>query len=260
MGCFQFFGTQRCRRRRPVPAGLLAAALLAVLWSAPFGMSAAHGQALAPEAPRPAEPVSEPHLAGTLRLDLLAAAREVDLDMSRAEVIEVLRAHGFSIEIEADLPPDGLTRMLLAVPTDDDCLPRGAPFVCPNVRVNFLNDPQRGLRVVRIEAYQTIEGEVSVAEVFRHVGAAMGPPLQTQSWPERVRGGTVSVWRQRWQEGLGQGPLLEILATQDNSDASPLGISNPADRAVGVGYVRADPDVEGSFASVRRRLLSGRGG
>lgn len=197
---------------------------------------------------------------GGLRLELLAAAREIDLDMSRLEVVELLRGAGFSIELEADLPPDGLTRMLLAVPAEDDCLPRGAPFVCPNIRVNFLNDPQRGLRVVRIEAFQTIEGGATVAEVFAHVGAAMGPPLQTQSWPEMVRGGAVSVWRQRWQEGVGQGPLLEILATQERTGSAPLGISNPNERAVGVGYVRADPDVEGAFASVRRRLLGGRGG
>jgi len=193
-------------------------------------------------------------------LELLAAAREIELDMSRAEVAEVLRGHGFSIEMEADLPPDGLTRMMLAVPAEDDCLPRGAPFVCPNVRVNFLNDPQRGLRVVRVEAFQTLAPGMSVAEVFRHVGAAMGPPLHTQSWPEMVRGGTVSVWRQRWQDGIGQGPLLEILATQDAAAAAVPGLADPNGAAVGVGYVRADPDVEGSFAAVRRRLLQRGGG
>lgn len=215
---------------------------------------------VAPARVQATQPAADPTLDGRLGLNQLAAAREIDLDMSRSEVIELLRSHGFSIEIEADLPPDGLTRMILAVPVDDDCLPRGAQFVCPNVRVNFLNDPQRGLRVVRVEAFQALGPGVTVADVFRHVGAALGPPLQTQSWPEQVRGGTVSIWRQRWQEGLGDGPVLEILVTQDNAIPPLSGISNPHDPAVGVGYLRADPDVEGSFASVRRRVLQGRGG
>lgn len=193
----------------------------------------------------------------SLRLELLAMARTLDLDMSRQEVVELLLGAGLSIEQEGDLPPNGLTRMLLAVPAEDDCLPRGAPFVCSNIRVNFRSDPQRGLRVVRIEAFQTIAGGPTVAEILAQVAGAMRPPLQTGSGREMVRGGTVSVWRQRWREGEGQGPLLEILAAQKLDGMPPQGITNPQERAAGVGYLRADPDVEGSSDSGRRRQLSG---
>lgn len=200
-------------------------------------------------------------LTAPFRLNLLEAAREIDLDMSRAEVLQVLRERDVSAEIEGDLPPDGLVRMLLAVPAEDDCLPRGAPFMCPSIRVHFLNDPQRGLRVMRIEAFQLLSARFTVSEVFAHVGAALGPPLQTASWPEQIRGGTVNVWRQRWQDGVGEGPTLDILAIQDNAHPAPSGFVNPSEPAIGVGYVRAAPEMEeGSFASVRRRLLRQRGG
>lgn len=212
---------------------------------------------LAPAMPQ-AQPAGQ---GGGLGLDVLAAAREIDLDMSRSEAAMILNSSGLTIEQEADLPPDGLTRLLVAVPADDDCLPRGAPLACPNVRVHLLNDPQRGHRVVRIEAFQPLEREVTVADVFRQVGAAMGPPLQTTTWPEQVRGGNVSVWRQRWRDGMNEGPMTEIIATQRNDDpvSGAMGLANPQERASGVGYIRADLDVEGAFASVRRRLMEPRG-
>jgi hypothetical protein len=209
-------------------------------------------------APAPSEAQTAAPGAAGLGLSVLAAAREIDLDMSRSEAVEVLRAAGLSVEQEADLPPDGLTRLIVAVPADDDCLPRGAPLTCANIRVHLLNDPQRGHRVVRVEAFQPLEQRVTVAEVFRQVGAALGPPLQTTTWPEQVRGGSVSVWRQRWRDGMSEGPLTEILATQPNEDpvTGATALANPHEPASGVGYVRADLDAESAFASVRRRLLT----
>lgn len=217
--------------------------------------------AVAALAPGMSPAQAPPTSAQGLRLHVLATAREIDLDMSRGEVARVLNSNGLSIEQEGDLPPDGLTRLLLAVPADDDCLPRGAPLTCPNIRVHLLNDPQRGYRVVRVEAFEPLETSVPVAEVFQQVGAAMGPPLQTTTWPEQVRGGNVSVWRQRWRDGMTDGPLTEILATQRNDDPriAVSGLANPMEPASGVGYIHADLDVEGAFASVRRRLMDTRG-
>lgn len=204
--------------------------------------------AMAVAAPRhaTAQPAPMPRLA------VLEAAGEVALDMSQAEVERALRAGNMTVEIITDLPPDGLTRMILALPADDDCLPRGAHFTCPNIRVTLLNDPQRGHRVMRVEAFQPLDGTVSVADVFRQAGVALGPPLQTMMAPEPVRGGSVTVWRQRWRDGIGDGPLTEVLATQDAVEGAAF--ANPMQPATGVGYLRVDLDIESSFMSVRRRL------
>jgi hypothetical protein len=192
-----------------------------------------------------------------LVLPVLVAARDVELDMSAGEVRETLRGRGFALEMETDLPPDGLNRLMVAVPGDDDCIPRAAPFICPSIRVVLLNDPQRGHRVVRVEAFQKVEIGASVADVFGIVAASMGPPLQTEMTPEQVRGGAVVVWRQRWRDGLSEGPLTEIFVTQEPPLRPGLGLADPREPATGVGYVVADTEAEGAFASVRRRLRPG---
>lgn len=192
-------------------------------------------------------------------LAVLGAAQAVELDMSAAEARETLRRSDFSIEFESDLPPDGLNRLIVAVPADDDCIPRGAPLVCPAIRVVLLNDPQRGHRVVRVEAFQKLEPGASVAQVFDLVAASMGPPLQTEMVPEQVRGGAVVVWRQRWRDGLADGPLTEILVTQEPPARPGLGLADPREPATGVGYVVADTEAESAFAAVRRRLRAGAG-
>jgi len=188
------------------------------------------------------------------RLGVLEAARTIELDMSAADATAALDAAGFSIEIETDLPPDGLNRLLVAMPTDDDCIPRGAPLVCPSIRVVLLNDPQRSHRVVRVEAFQRVEAGGSVADVFGLVASSMGPPIQTEMMPEQVRGGAVVVWRQRWREGMTEGPVTEIFVTQEAPMRGNFGLPDTREPATGVGTVVADPEAEGAFASVRRRL------
>lgn len=224
---------------------LWAAALLLALHAIPQGKAADTAADNPPEA-QPGDGFPELHI--------LNVARGVELDMSGEEVVGRLTAGGLSIDQQRDLPPDGLTRMILAVPEDDDCIPRGAQLVCPAIRVFLVNDPQRGYRVSRIEAYQRIDAAITVAQVFEKVSAAMGPALQTEMWPEQVRGGSVVVWRQRWREDLTAGVSTEVVATQDPPDRLVLGIADPNARATGIGVVVADLDLEGAFASVRRRL------
>ncbi len=187
-------------------------------------------------------------------LRVLSVARQVEIDMSAAEAIEVLLDGGLVIDQQRDLPPDGLSRLILAVPDDDDCMPRGAQLVCPSIRVFLINDPQRGHRVTRVEAYQRVDTRLTVTQVFEQAATAMGPALQTEMWPEQVRGGSVVVWRQRWREDLADGPSTEVIATQEPPDRPVFGMADPNARATGVGVVIANIDVEGSFASVRRRL------
>lgn len=199
-------------------------------------------------------PVDAAPVDGFPALRVLSVARQVELDMSAAEAIEVLLDGGLVIDQQRDLPPDGLSRLILAVPDDDDCMPRGAQLVCPSVRVFLINDPQRGHRVTRVEAYQRVDTRLTVAQVFEQAATAMGPALQTEMWPEQVRGGSVVVWRQRWREDLADGPSTEVIATQDPPDRPVFGMADPNARATGVGVVIANVDAEGSFASVRRRL------
>lgn len=210
--------------------------------------------AAAPTLAQPAKPEAGAALANPRVMPVLTVARLLELDMSASEAADTLLAERFDIDQIVDLPPDGLIRMLLAVPEDDDCIPRGAPFVCPAIRVFLLNDPQRGHRVTRIEAYQTIETGLSVAAVFAQVASSMGPPLQTEMWPEQVRGGAVVVWRQRWRDGVAEGPLTEVLVTQEAPSQPGLSLADPNAPATGVGLVLADTEVEGAFAAVRRRL------
>jgi hypothetical protein len=204
--------------------------------------------------PNAAAPADAPAAEGFPALRVLSVARKVELDMSAAEAIAVLLDGGLVIDQQRDLPPDGLSRLILAVPDDDDCMPRGAQLVCPSVRVFLINDPQRGHRVTRIEAYQRVDTRLTVAQVFEQAATAMGPALQTEMWPEQVRGGSVVVWRQRWREDLADGPSTEVIATQDPPDRPVFGMADPNARATGVGVVIANVDAEGSFAAVRRRL------
>jgi len=225
-----------------------------LIWAAAlfFPLCAAQ-PAMAAETPPEARGEAQPG-DGFPELRILTIARSVELDMSSEEVVAILAAGGLAIDQQRDLPPDGLTRVILAVPEDDDCMPRGAQLVCPAIRVFLVNDPQRGFRASRIEAYQPIAVAISVAQVFEKVAAAMGPALQTDMWPEQVRGGSVVVWRQRWREDLSAGVSTEVVATQDPPDRLVLGIADPNARATGIGVVVADLDLEGAFASVRRRL------
>lgn len=219
------------------------------------GLSAQPAAAANPadEQAGPSETVrSQPE--GWATLHLLGVARQLELDMSSEEVVTTLIEAGLTIDQQRDLPPDGLSRMVLAVPDDDDCMPRGAQLVCPSIRVFLLNDPQRGYRATRIEAYQRVDTPVTVSQVFEQAAAAMGPALQTEMWPEQVRGGSVVVWRQRWREDLADGPSTEIIATQETPERSVLGIADPNSRATGIGVVIANADLEGAFASVRRRI------
>lgn len=210
-----------------------------------------------PAAPAPAlaapsgEGLPSPGLAS---LGLLSKARQVELDMSSAEAIAVLLESGLVIDQQRELPPDGLSRLILAVPDEDECMPRGAQLMCPSIRVFLANDPQRGHRVTRIEAYQRIELPVTVAQVFEQATAAMGPASQTEMWPEPVRGGSVVVWRQRWRNDAAVGPATEVIATQDPPDRPVFGMADPHARATGVGVVIATAEAGGSFSAVRRRL------
>lgn len=204
--------------------------------------SPAHAQGT--EAQRPPAPA----------LGVLDIARRIALDSSLAEATAELRAHGLQIELQQDLPPDGLSRLVLAAPPEDDCLPRATWLVCPAVRVYLMNDPQRGHRTVRIEAYQRVEAQISVLAMFGQVASALGPALQTEMAPEAVRGGSVVVWRQRWREDLGDSIMMEVLVTQETPPSPTVGLADPNGIATGVGFVRADLDAEGAIASVRRRL------
>ncbi len=203
----------------------------------------------------PAPPVVAPNAGDAMAmLNVLAIARRLELDMSSAEVVDTLVEGGLTIDQQRDLPPDGLSRLILAVPDDDDCMPRGAQLVCPSIRVFLLNDPQRGYRVTRIEAFQRVETSVTVTQVFEQAAIAMGPALQTEMWPEQVRGGSVIVWRQRWREDLSDGPSTEVIATQEPPDRPTFGLADSNARATGIGVIIANADLEGAFASVRRRL------
>lgn len=229
--------------------GMLAGAPLGLQLGTPWVVLAA------PVAAQHARPISDPlPLPIPIILPVLAAARAIELDMSSADALMVLRAANFSIEQEVDLPPDGLNRLIMAVPEDDQCMPRGARFVCPSIRVVLQNDPQRGPRVVRVEAFQTLAEGYSAAEMFAFAIAAVGPPLQTEMASEQVRGGLVAVWRQRWRDGLTDGALTEMFVTQDGPFGPLLGLPDPHAPATGVGTLRADEQAEDALTAVRRRM------
>lgn len=187
--------------------------------------------------------------------ELLNLARQIDLDDSEDEVLRVLAtAPWLSVEPARALP-NGVSRLILAVPVDDDCLPRGEALVCPSIRVVMVMDPSRGARVSRIEAFAPLDGRQNVIEVFRNASAGLGPPLQTESWGDQIRGMPRHVWRQRWRPDAGVGTFMEVLVTAEPEAGSSFGLANPAVPALGLGFVLTDPAIEDSTMAARRRLL-----
>lgn len=192
------------------------------------------------------------------RPNLLSIARGLQTDMSYAQMVDMLRAHHLALEMEADLPPDGLIRLLLAVPADDDCLPRGEPLTCPNLRVHFLNDAARGPRAVRVEAFEPLRADATVAAILHELAHPMGPPAQRVAYQAQVRGGSVHVWRQRWQEGDDAAPQVEILVTWEGSHLTPSADEPPREIATGKGFVRIDGGLARRLELLQQRMPDGR--
>lgn len=187
--------------------------------------------------------------------DLLGIARQIELDDSEEEVMAQMRsADWLTIEAPRALP-NGVSRLILAVPTDDSCMPRGAALVCPSIRVVLVMDPSRGARVSRIEAFTPLQGDQSVIEVFRNASDGLGPPLQTESWADQIRGMPRHVWRQRWRPDANAGSFMEVMVTADSAPGDSFGLANPAVPALGIGFVLTDPVIEDSTMAARRRLI-----
>lgn len=186
---------------------------------------------------------------------LLSLARQIELDDSEEEVLQVFAtAPWLSVEPSRALP-NGVSRLILAVPDDEDCLPRGEALVCPSIRVVMVMDPSRGPRVSRIEAFVQLDGGQNVIEVFRHASAGLGPPLQTESWGDQIRGMPRHVWRQRWRPDASVGTFMEVMVTAEPEVGNSFGLANPGVPALGLGFVLADPAIEDSTMAARRRLI-----
>jgi len=197
-------------------------------------------------------PVAAGLVAQTLPHDLLSIARGLEVGMSRGQVMDVLHRHRLSPEMEADLPPDGRIRLLLVVPPDDDCLPRGEPLMCTNLRVYFQHHAEREARAVRIEAFQCLGAGATVAGILHELGRSMGPPTQSAAHVEQVRGGSVHLWRQAW-EGEDDGKShLEIMATWEGNPLAALPGTPPQDIATGADFIRTDSRVACDMAVLRR--------
>lgn len=187
--------------------------------------------------------------------DVLSLARQIELDDSEDEVLrELSTAPWLQVEAPRDLP-DGLSRLILAVPADHECLPRGAPLVCPSIRIMLVMDPTRGARVSRVEAFTALDGRQDVIEVFRGATAGLGPPLQTESWADQIRGQPRQVWRQRWRPDASAGTFMDVLVTADVGVGDSFGLANPAVPALGLGFVLTDPGIEDATMAARRRLM-----
>jgi hypothetical protein len=196
-----------------------------------------------------------PALAQPAPHDLLGIARQIDLDDSEEEVLRELGSvESLTIEPPRALP-NGVSRLILAVPTDDACMPSGAPLVCPAIRVVLVMDPSRGARVSRIEAFVPLPGSQNVIEVFRNASNGLGPPLQTESWAEQIRGMPRHVWRQRWRPDASAGSFMEVVVTADPEPGNSFGLANPAVPARGIGFVLSDPAIEDSTMAARRRVI-----
>ena len=195
-------------------------------------------------------------LAATMpALRVLDVARGIELDSSASEVMELLTALPWlSIEDPRDLP-NGVSQLILAVPEDDDCMPRGAALVCSSIRVVLMNDPQRGPRVSRVEAFERLDSTQSVVDVFRNAARGLGPSLQTESWGDQIRGLPRSVWRQRWRPDASEGTFMEVIVTAEQQPEQTLGLPDPSSPAAGVGFVMVDPQLEDSTMMARRRLI-----
>ena len=192
----------------------------------------------------------------SLALRVMPVARNISMDQSLPDVLRLLRGGGLSIEEEADLPPDGLTRFVLAVPQNDTCFPRGEQWNCPNVRVHLHRDGARGYRVMRVESYDRLDPALAptVDEVFAWSSTSRGPALDTATWAERIRGGRLNMWRQRWQDSNQDGVETEIIAALWGDPGMPDDIGSRQDAAVGIGYAHADTGVENFLAALRRRI------
>ena len=187
--------------------------------------------------------------------DVLGLARQIELDDSEAEVLQELSAAPW-LQVETPRAlPDGLSRLILAVPADDDCLPRGAALVCPSIRVVLVMDPARGARVSRVEAFTTLDGRQNVIEVFRSATSGLGPPLQTESWADQIRGQARQVWRQRWRPDASAGTFMEVVVTADVAAGDSFGLANPAVPALSLGFILTDPTIGDAIMAARRRLI-----
>lgn len=186
---------------------------------------------------------------------LLDLARQIELDGSELEVLEMLNgASWLTVEAPRALP-NGVSRLILAVPADDDCLPRGKALVCPSIRVVLVLDPTRGPRASRIEAFALLDGRQNVIEVFRDASAGLGPPLQSESWTEQIRGMPRHVWRQRWRPDAGAGTFMEVMVTAEPEAGNISGLADPGVPALGFGFVLTDPAIEDSSTMARHRLI-----
>lgn len=187
--------------------------------------------------------------------ELLGLARQIELDDSEEEVLHTFAAAPW-LTVEASRAlPNGVSRLILAVPTDDDCMPRGEALVCPSIRVVLVMDPSRGPRVSRIEAFAPLDGKQNVIEVFRDASAGLGPPLQTESWGDQIRGMPRHVWRQRWRPDASAGTFMEVMVTAEPEVGNSFGLANPGVPALGLGFVLTDPAIEDSTMTARRRLI-----
>ncbi|MBS7811331.1 hypothetical protein [Roseococcus pinisoli] len=185
-------------------------------------------------------------VSGLPSLRLFEIARRLELDGPEPDAMAVLISAG-GLHVEAAQPlPNGMSRVVIAVPEDDDCLPRAASMVCSAIRVVFTSDPMRGGRVSRIEAFERLPGRSSVTEIFRTVALGLGPPLQTESWAEQIRGMPRNVWRRRWRPDTREGVFLEVMATSESEADEVPGLADPSGPAMGVGFVLVDKDIEES--------------
>lgn len=188
-------------------------------------------------------------------LRVLDLARTIELDSSISEVMEQLTAADWLIIEEPRPLPNGVSQLIVAVPDSEDCMPRGAAMVCSSIRVVLINDPQRGPRVSRIEAFETLEGRLNVSEVFQNAARGLGPSLQTESWGDQIRGLPRSVWRQRWRPEASEGTVMEVIVTAVQLPDQALGLPDPNSPAAGVGFVLVDPQLEDSTMMARRRTI-----
>jgi hypothetical protein len=189
-------------------------------------------------------------------LRVINIAHDITMDQSSADVLRLLRRRGLAIEEQVDLPPDSLTRLVLAVPPDDTCFPRGEQWQCSNIRIHLYRDGARGHRVMRVESYDRMPPAMSptVDGVFSWFGSGRGPALDTTNWVERIRGGRLNMWRQRWQDAGQSGVETEIIAAILGDFGQPDDIGSLQDTVIGIGYVHADTSVENLIAAMRRRI------
>jgi len=204
---------------------------------------------------QPASDAPDALVANLPALRVLDIARDIELDSSLTEVMDQLTAVPWLTIEEPRALPNGVSQLIVAVPDDEDCMPRGAAMVCSSIRVVFMNDPQRGPRVSRVEAFETLDSTQSVTEVFRTAARGLGPSLQTESWGDQIRGLPRSVWRQRWRPDASEGTFMEVIVTAVQLPEQALGLPDPSSPAAGVGFVLVDPQLEDSTMMARRRAL-----